>query len=334
MKALAPSATKKRLLHLGTVALVLFASPPVAEPQPPTKVLRIVELNPTSGPQEQQRVFRQALRELGYIQGENIFIEDRFAAGSEDRLREYAAEAVRFKVDVILAISSSAIQAAMNATKTIPIVGLNLESDPVASGFVASLARPGGNLTGVFLDLPEVFAKGLQLLKEAIPGIARVAVLRDPSLDTTAPRRAVEVAARSLGLQHQIVEARGPSDFESAFRATVKGRNSALMVLPSPMFGAHPKLIGDLAARHRLATTSILSHYTEAGLLMSYGPNLYGLSRQAATYVDKILKGAKPGDLAVQRPVRFEMIVNLKTARAIGLTIPPSLMLRADHVVE
>src|SRR6266567_6658209 len=283
-------ATRRRIVHLGAVALalVLIAGPLVAAPQQPTKVFRIVELNPTAAPQEQQKVFRQALRELGYVQGENILIEDRFAAGSEDRLRDYAAESVRLKADVIVAISSSAIQAGTNATKTIPIVGLDLESDPVASGFVASLARPGGNLTGVFVDLPELFGKGLQLLKEEIPGIARVAVLRDPSLNP-APLRAAEVAARSLGLQLQIVEARGPSDLESAFRATVKGRNSALMVIPSP--GFHVKLIADLATKHRLPTTSIFPHYAEAGLLMSYGPNLYGLFRQAATYVDKILKG-------------------------------------------
>jgi len=321
--------------HLGTIAfaLIVFVTPLVAQPHQQTKIFRIVELNPTPAPQEQQRVFREALRELGYVRGENILIEDRFAAGSEARLREYAAEAVRLKVDVIVAISSSAVRAATNATKTIPIVGLDVESDPVASGFVASFARPGGNVTGVFLDLAELSGKQLQLLKEAIPGIARVAVLRDPHQDP-APLRAVEVAARSLGLQLQIVEARGPSDFEGAFRAAVTGRNGGLLVIPSPLLAGHRKLLGDLAAKHRLPATSIFSHYTEAGLLMSYGPSIYDLFRQAATYVDKILKGAKPEALPVQRPVRFEMIVNLKTARTIGLTIPPSLMLRADRVVE
>ena len=327
----------RRILHFGAVALasvlVLFATPRVAEPQPPTKVFRIVELDPSSAPQERQRVFRQALRELGYVQGENILIEDRFASGSEDRLREYAAEAVRLKVDVIFAVSSLAIRAATNATKTIPIVGADLESDPVASGFIASLGRPGGNVTGVFVDLPELSGKGLELLKEAIPGIARVAVLRDPDLNP-APLRAAEVAARSLGLQLQIVEARGPSDFEGAFSAAIRGRNRALMVIPSPRFGAHRKLIGDLAAKHRLPGTSMFSHYTEAGLLMSYGPNIYGLFSQAAAYVDKILKGAKPGDLPVQRPTRFELIINLKTARALDLTIPQSILIRADRVIQ
>jgi putative tryptophan/tyrosine transport system substrate-binding protein len=307
-----------------------FAMPLAAEAQQPAKTFRIVEINP-GVPQEQQRVFREALRELGYVQGQNILIEDRFAAGSEDRLHEYAAEAVRLKADVIVAISSSAIRAATNAAKTIPIVGLDLESDPVASGFIASLARPGGNLTGIFVDLPGLTGKGLELLKEAIPGIARVAVLRDPALNP-AMLRAAEVAARSLGLQLQIVEARAPKEYEGVFRVAVKGRNSALLIIPSPRFDR--RLLGELGTKHRLPTTSIFPHYTEAGLLMSYGPNLYGLFSQAATYVDKILKGAKPEDLPVQRPARFEMVINLKTARALGLTIPPSLLLRADQVID
>jgi len=330
MNAPTGSVTRRRILRLAAVALVFFARLPVAEPQQPAKTFRILELNP-GAPQEQQRVFRQALRELGYVQGQNILIEDRFAAGSEDRLQEYAAEAVRLKVDVIVAISSSAIRAATNAAKTIPIVGLDLESDPVASGFIASLARPGGNLTGIFVDLPELTGKGLDLLKQAIPGIARVAVLRDPTLNP-ALLPAAEAAARSLGLLLQVVEARGPNEYESAFSSAVRGRNTALMIIPSPRFDR--KLLGELAAKHRLPTTTIFPHYTEAGLMMSYGPNLYGLFSQAAIYVDKILKGAKPEDLPVQRPARFEMVINLKTARALGLTIPPSLLVRADRIID
>jgi putative ABC transport system substrate-binding protein len=335
MKAAAPSETRRWILHLGGVALALIAFTPLlaVEAQQPMKVFRIVHLDPIDAPTEASRVFRQALRELGYVEGENIVIESRFAAGSDDRLREYATEAVRLKVDVIVAISSSAVKAATKATKTIPIVALDLESDPVASGAVASLARPGGNLTGLFLDLPELAAKRLELLKEAIPGITRVAVLWDPSMSPV-PLRATEVAARSLGLHLQIVEARRPSDLEAAFRAAVSGRNRALMVFQSPMFASHPKLIVDLAAKHRLPTTSIFSHFTEAGLLMSYGPNLNDLFGQAAPYVDKILKGAKPSELPVQRPTRFELIVNVKSAKALGLTMPPSLLLRADKVIE
>jgi putative ABC transport system substrate-binding protein len=339
MKASTPSATRRRILRLGSgaLALVLVAPPLGAELRQPTRIFRIVELNPAPAPEEQQRVFRQALRELGYIPGENILIEDRFAAGSEERLRAYAAEAVRLQVDAIFAVSSAAMRASTHATKTIPIVGLDIASDPVASGFVASLARPGGNVTGIFVDLPGLFGKALELLTETIPGVTRLAVLRDPALDP-APLRATEVAARLLGLQLQIVEVRGPSDFDSAFSAIVEGRNGALMVLPSPRFSAPPRpvgaLIGDLAIQHRLPTTSILSRYTESGLLMSYGPNLSELFRQAATYVDKILKGVKPTDLPVQRPMRFELVLNLKTAQALGLTIPPTVLFLADEVIR
>jgi putative ABC transport system substrate-binding protein len=330
MKAAALSATRRRMLCFGTAALVLFALPPVAEPRHPTNILASRHAKPFRRP-SRATAGVPASPSRGYIEGENILIEDRFAAGSQERLREYVAEAIGLKVDVILAISSSTIHVSTKATKTIPIVGLDLESDPVASGFVTSLARPGGNLTGVFVDLPELFGKGLQLLKEAIPAIATVAVLRDPSLDP-APLRPVEVAAHSLQLQ--LLKAGGPSNFESEFRAAVRGRNGALIVIPSPVFGFHRKLIADLAIKHRLPTTSVFPHFTEAGLLMSYGPNVYGLYRQAATYVDRILKGARPRDLPVQRPVLFEMIINLKTARAIGLTLPASLLLRADRVVE
>jgi putative ABC transport system substrate-binding protein len=330
MRASIGSVIRRLIVLLGAVAVVLVAELPVAEPQQPTKTFRIMELNP-GAPQEQQRVFRQALRDLGYVQGQNILIEDRFAAGSDDRLHDYAAEAVRLKVDVIVAISSAAIRAATNAAKAIPIVGLDLESDPVASGFIASLARPGGNLTGVFVDLPELTGKGLELLKEAIPGVARVAVLRDPTLNP-ALLPAAEAAARSLGLRLQIVQARVPNEYDRAFRAALTGHSNALMVIPSPRFDR--RLLAELAARHRLPTTSIFPHYADAGLLMSYGPNLYGLFAQAATYVDRILKGAKPGELPVQRPARFEMVINMKTARALGLTIPKSLLLRADRVID
>lgn len=323
------------MLSFVVVALALLAGPLAAQAQQPTKVFRVAELNPIPpGPNlEPRRVFRQMLRDLGYVQGQNILIEGRYTAGSEEKLRDCAAAEVRLKADVIVAVSSAAVRAAASATKTIPIVGLDLESDPVASGFVVSLARPGGNVTGFFLDLPELNGKRLQLLKETIPGITRVAVLSDPTMDP-APRRAAEGAARSLGLSIQVVEARGPNDFEGAFRAAVRGGNRALSVIQSPMFAAHPKLIVDLAAKYRLPTTSIFAYFTEAGLLMSYGPSLSELFRQAATYTDRILKGARPGELPVQRSTRFELVVNQKTANTLGLTIPPSLRLRADRVIE
>jgi putative tryptophan/tyrosine transport system substrate-binding protein len=317
------------------LAVSLFAPPRVVEAQSATKVFRVVELNPipSAGQGAPQKVFRQTLRDLGYVQGKSILVEDRFAAGSEARLREDAAEAVRLKADVILAVSSAAVRAAANATTTIPIVAVDLESDPVASGLVSSLAHPGGNLTGFFLDLPEVNGKRLEQLKEAIPGVARVAILVDPTMDP-APRRAAEVAARSLGLSFQVVEARGSGDLEGAFREAVTGGSRALMIIQSPMLAAHPRTIADLAAKHRLPSTSIFSFFTEAGLLMSYGPNLSALFREAASYVDRILKGAKPGDLPVQRPTRFELILNQKAARVLGLSIPQTLLLRADRLIE
>lgn len=210
---------------------------------------------------------------------------------------------------MILAVSSAAVRAATNATKAIPIVGLDLESDPVTSGFVASLARPGGNLTGFFLDLPELNGKRLELLKETIPGIARVAFLWDPTMDP-APRRAAAVAARQLALSLEMVEARGPSDLDGAFRAAVREGCRALMVHESPMLSTQPQLVAALTVKHRLPTTGIFSFFTEAGMLMSYGPNLNALFCQAATYVDRILKGARPGNLPVQRPTKFELVIN------------------------
>ena len=325
----------RRTFIAASTTSILFA--PLAAEAQPAKVLRIAELSPippelASGPVA--RVFRQSLRELGWIEGENIVIEKRYAAGSDERLREYAMALVRLNVDVIFSVSSSAVQAARNATKTIPIVAVDLESDPVASGFTASLARPGGNVTGFFLDLPELNGKRPELLKQAIPGLSRVALLWDPSMDPV-PLRASEAAARSLGLRLQIVEARGPSDFERAFRLAAKG-NRAVMVGQSPVLenDVHRKQIVDLAAKHRLPAISSFSRGPEAGLLMSYGPNLNDLFRQAATYVDKILRGAKPGELPLQRPTRFDLVVNLKTAKALGLTIPPLILLRADQVIE
>jgi ABC-type uncharacterized transport system substrate-binding protein len=324
-----------RVTPLTLVVGLLLAAPWAAMAQPATKVFRVVELNPIPpSPQfETQRVFRRTLRELGYVQGVNIVVEDRFAGDSEARLLQYAGEAVRLKADVIVAVSSASVRAAANATKTIPIVGLDLETDPVASGFIASLARPGGNLTGFFLDLPELTGKRLELLKETLPGITRVALLLDPTMDP-APRRAAESAARSLGLTLQIVEVRGRGDFEGAFKAAVRGGNRALMVADSPMMSAHPKLIADLAVKHRLPTASTFSSFAHAGILMSYGPNLADLFRQAAAYVDRILKGARPGDLPVQRPTRFELILNQATAKALGLTIPESVLVRADRVLD
>jgi putative ABC transport system substrate-binding protein len=263
--------------------LLTLLAPLTAAAQPTGRVLRIGELSPIppeGGSGQPPKIFRQGLRELGWIEGENIVIEKRYAAGSDDRLREYAAELVRLNVDVIFAVGSSAVRVIRSATKKIPIVALDLESDPIASGLVAGLARPGGNLTGFFLDLPQLSGKRLELLKETIPGISRVAVLWDPPMDPV-PLRASEAAARSLNLHLQVVEARGPNDFERAFSLAAKG-NRALVVSQSPMFDVHQQLLVDLAAKHRLPTTSIFSRAAEAGFLMSYGPNIDDLFRQAA----------------------------------------------------
>ena len=295
---------------------------------------RVVELNPLPpAPGRVRPALHDRLREFGYTQGQNILVEYRFAGASEDRLREYAAQAVRENVSVILAVSSSAVRAATKATSTLPIVGLDLETDPIASGAIASLARPGGNLTGVFLDLPELAGKRLELLREAVPGIARVAVLWDPTM-ATAPLVATEAAARRLGLTLQVVKATEPRSLDQAFRAAVNARSRALMVIQSPMLDAQERLLVELAGKHRLPTTSIFSHTTEGGLLMSYGPNLDHLFRQAAGYVDRILKGAAPGDLPIERPAKFELAINLHAARALGLKLPASLLQRADRIIE
>jgi putative ABC transport system substrate-binding protein len=318
---------------IATVSLGILVTPLAPEAQPTTKVFRIAELDPIPAPTEVVLAFRQRLGELGYVLGKNLLIEERYGAETDAQLRAYAADLVRLKVDVIFADSSAAVRAARQATTTIPIVALDLETDPVASGLVGSLARPGGNLTGLFLDLPELNGKLLQLLKEAIPGITRVAVLWDSAMDRV-PLRATEVAARSLGLQLHIVEVRGPNEFERAFKEAISQRASAFIVMQSPLLYFHRAQIAELAIKQHLPTITIMPSFAEAGHLMSYGPNLLVLFQRAAIYVDKILKGAKPGDLPVERPTRFALIINLKTAKALGLTIPQSVLARADEVIR
>jgi putative ABC transport system substrate-binding protein len=274
------------------------------------------------------------LRGLGYVEGRNILLEERWADGTSDRLPALAAELVRLNVDVIVTASTPAVQAAQQATKTVPIV-MTLVSDPVASGVVASLARPGGNVTGLSLMHPEVSGKRLALLKEVIPKLSRVAVFWSPS---TASYQLVlsetETAARALGVQLQPVEGRGPTDFDSGFSAIARERAGALVVLPDALFRNRQRRILDLAAKSRLPAMYWSRDFVEAGGLMAYGANLPDVFRQAANFVDRILKGAKPGDLPIEQPAKLELVINLKTAQALGLTIPPSLLLRADHVVQ
>ncbi len=281
--------------------------------------------------------FRQGLRDLGYLEGQNIVIEYRSAEGHLDRLPALAAELVRLKVDVLVSEGTPPSVAAKNTTRTIPIVFVP-SADAVGSGLVASLARPGGNVTGLSFLGPETVAKCLQLLKEAVPGITRAAVLSHPGNPSEATRKIIlretEVAARALAVQLQFLEAHGPDDFERAFSEMRRGRAEGLTVLTSIMFFSERRRLVDLAAKNKLPTVYPWREPVDAGGLLAYGPNLPDLLRRAAGYVDRILKGAKPADMPVEQPTKFELIVNLKAAKGLGLTIPPSLLTRADEVIE
>jgi putative ABC transport system substrate-binding protein len=279
--------------------------------------------------------FRQGLRELRWIEGQNIVIDYRFAEDRLDRLSDLAAELVRLKVDVIVSAGTQGVTAAKNATETIPIVMIGVR-DPVGTGLIASLARPGGNVTGVSGSAGlEIVAKQLELLKETIPKIRRVAILSNPgNAYHQLAIREVNVAARSLGVQLQVLEARGPNEFDGAFAAMVKERVGALVVLSDIIFNNHQTRLADLATRSRLPTAYGVRESVEAGGLMSYGPSFLDFYHRSAAYVDKILKGDKPADLPVEQPTKFELVINLKTARAIGVTVPPALLARADEVIE
>jgi len=277
---------------------------------------------------------RQSLRDLGYVEGKNIAFEYRFSEGNDERLPELATELVREKVDIILTSGIAPPLAAKKATKTIPIV-MGVVGDAVGTGLVDSLARPGGNVTGFTLLGPELSGKRLEILKETVPRLARVAVLLNPTNRGTALyRKEVEVAARSLGVELHILEASRPNELASALSGTKTARVQALITLNDTMFFSEQIQIGNLAAKSGLPAMFPESEYVNAGGLMSYGPNLPDLFRRAATYVDKILKGAKPADLPVEQPTKFEFIINLKTAKQIGLTIPPNVLARADRVIR
>ena len=323
---------------LGTLTGSLLAAPLAAEAQQTGKVYRIGYLSASSSTTGRTVIeaFRQGLRELGWVEGQNIVIDYRFAEGQYDRLPALAAELVRLKADVIVVSPTQPAVAAKNATGTIPIVMIGAGADPVGQGLVASLARPGGNVTGLSYGVgQEIFGKQLALLKEAVPKVRRVAVLWNPAVSAiVAAIGEVKVAARSLGMQLQVLEARGPNDFDGAFAAMVKERAGALLVLVDPMFSFHRTRLADLAVKSRLPAVYTNRQPVEAGGLMSYGPSFSDLWRRAAGYVDKILKGAKPADLPVEQPTKFELVINLKTAKALGLTIPPSLLVRADEVIQ
>ena len=319
-----------------TLALGPFVAPLPAGAQQPATAPRIGFLGSTGATAAPQVVeaFRQGLRELGYVEGQNVAIEYRWAEGRYERFPALAAELVRLKVDVIVTGSVPGAQAAQHATWTIPIV-MAVAADPVAAGVVASLARPGGNITGLSSMAPDLVGKQLELLKEVVPRLSRVALLWNPANASSAPQlREAEGAARVLRVRLQPLEVRGPDDFESAFAAMTRERVGGLLVLNDPILLAHRARVADLAVKSRLPAVSALREHPEAGGLMAYGPNLTDMYRRAATYVDKILKGAKPADLPVEQPTRFELVINLKTAKALGLTVPQSVLFRADHVIK
>ncbi len=303
----------ERRAFLAGMGAALLTTPLAADAQQTGKVARIGYLGPTSPSSSSSLLdaFRQGLRELGWVEGQNIVIDYRFAEGRYDRLPDLAAELVRLKVDLIVASPTPAVVAAKNATE-------------------------GGNVTGLSYGVgPEIFSKALELLKETVPKVRRVAILSNPA-SPIQPLiiREVNVAARSVGVQLQLLEAQGPNEFDGAFAAMAKERVGALLVVADSLFIFHRTRLADLAARSRLPAAYGVREHVEAGGLMSYGPSLRDLFRRGATYVDKILKGAKPADLPVEQPTQFELVINLKTAKALGLTIPQSLLQRADEIIQ
>ena len=303
----------------------------LAEAQQVGKVPRIGMLMPGSSAfptSARYDSFRQGLRELGYIEGKNIFIEIRYAEGKQDQLSDFATELVKLKVDVIVTATTPGVLAVKNATSAIPIVFCAV-ADPVRAGLVSSLARPGENITGLSMLNPELGGKRLELLKETFPKITKVAYFRDPSSAS-----AIQESARALGLQLQSLDVRSAKDFDGAFGAALKERAQALTTTAGPVISINQQRIVAFAAKNRLPAIYPYSEIIDAGGLMFYGVNLSDLFRRAATYVDKILKGAKPADLPVEQPTKFEFVINLKTAKQIGLTIPPNVLARADKVIK
>jgi len=304
--------------------------------QAPAKVRRIGFLSPFSPSNAElwHQAFRQGLHDLGWVEGKNISIEYRYAEARSDRLPELAADLVRLNVDIIVTSVSPDAVAAKNATKAIPIV-MAAPGDPVALGLVESLARPGGNITGLSQISPELVGKRLELLKGLVPKLSRVAVLWNPPSKISAISwKEIQLPARELGLQLHSMEVRSASDFDKAFEDATRARAGALAVMPDPLFGGNLKRIADLAAKNRLPSIYHISEFADSGGLVTYGPDRSDMFRRAATYVDKILKGAKPGDLPIEQPTKFELVVNMKTAKALGIEIPQSVLVRADRVIE
>ena len=317
-------------------AVMLLAIAVIAEAQQPTKVPRIGYLGslPLSAFVSRIEAFREGLRELGYVEGKNIVIEWRFAEGKLDRLPALAAELVDLKVDIIVSASPTTTRPIKDATSTIPIV-MAQDSDPVASGFVASLAHPGGNITGLSTVLPEISGKRLEILKETVPGLARIAVLgASTTPGTLQSLKETELAATAFKVQLQYLDVLEPKDIETAFRGAAKGRADAVLVLGGPFILSNRTQIAELAVKNRFPAIYYSPEFVEDGGLMSYGVSFIELSRRAGGYVVKILKGAKPADLPVEQPTKFEFVINLKAAKQIGLPIPQKVLARADKVIK
>jgi putative ABC transport system substrate-binding protein len=319
----------RRIFYVALFALLVAVSFPVD-----AQLHKVPRLGVLSGGSARPEAFHNELRELGYIAGQNILVEYRYAEGKYDRLPDLAAELVRLQVDIIFACCPGGLPsaAAKNVTTTIPIVFVRM-GDPVGPGAVASLARPGGNVTGLSGFSRELSGKQLELLKEAVPTISRVAVLLNPAINTPVWDE-YEAVAKTLRVQLKVLEAKTPRDLNKISSALTKERADALAVSEDPLFFSHRKQIVEFAAKNRLPSVFAWKEYVEAGGLMSYGVNVADLYRRAATYVDRILKGAKAADLPVERPTKFELIINLKTAKQVGLTVPPNVLARADRVIR
>jgi putative ABC transport system substrate-binding protein len=320
-----------RRAFIGTLAGGLLAAPLAAEAQQASKLPKIGFLQGTLN--ENAVAFVDALRDAGYVDGQNAVLETRIYGVTFDRLPQLARDLVALKCDVIFATGPYAIKAAIAATNKVPIVGLDLESDPVSRGWAKSLSRPGGNITGLFLDLPELGGKQIQLLREVVPGISRVGVLWDSNIGDV-QFRATQTAARTLGVVVHSLPMQRAEDLQDAFDRAVRERLQGVIVLSSPVILRERLQIASFALIRRLPTISLFTLLPRSGGLIAYGPNLPGMYSRAVTYVDKILRGAKPGDLPIERPTRVELVINLKTAKALGLTIPQSLLQRADQVIE
>ena len=327
---------RNRLLLAGVVTLAALAAVAARADAQAGKVPRLWVLSPFSATATAawHEAFRQGLRDLGWVDGKNIAVEYRYADGGASRLAEIAADVVRLNVDVIVTATATDALAARKLTQTIPIVVAS-SGDPVGSGLVASLARPGGNVTGLSQIAPETGGKRLDLLKEIVPHLSRVAVLWNPKGEvSTLAWKEIQLPARQLGIELVSLEAAAPDDFARRFEEATRARAGALAVMLSPIFAGNLRRLADLAIRHRLPTTFHLREFVESSGLMAYGPDRSEMFRRAAVFVDSILKGAKPATLPIEPPTKFELAINLKTAKALGLTMPQSLLLRADHVLQ